>query len=206
MLLSMPRLFFLACCMFIFFTAGCATLSEPPVDQAAYHKTPWKQRRMNLADLQNWWIQGAVSIQCRGKTDMATFNWKQLGDHYTITLYGPLNLGCISLQGCPGQVTLIKPMGSTFSASSAEQLMQRQLGWYLPVSNMYYWVRGLPAPGSSAKQIHDQYGHLVFLGQQGWMINFQAYQSQGNMDLPRKIILDNQALHVKLVISNWNLQ
>jgi outer membrane lipoprotein LolB len=135
---------------------------------------------------------------------MGSFTWEQLQDRYAINFYGPLNLGAVGIQGLPGRVTLVKPTGS-YSASTAEELMQRQLGWYLPVSNMYYWVRGIPAPGAKGQEQHDQYGHLTFLQQQGWTINFQAFQLGEQADLPRKIVMANQQLHVKLVINNWQL-
>ncbi|MBA2653664.1 MAG: outer membrane lipoprotein LolB [Gammaproteobacteria bacterium] len=186
------------------FLYGCATNMEPPVDQATYRVTPWKQRKLTLADTTRWNIQGAMSITSRGKTQMGSFTWKQIDNRYAIDIYGPLNLGSIGIQGLPGRVTLFKPTGS-YSASTPEALMRQQLGWYLPVSNMFYWVRGLPASGASGKQMRDEYGHLVLLEQQGWAIRFQSFQTQGNADLPRKILMDNQQLHVKLVINRWNL-
>lgn len=184
--------------------SGCATQIEPPIDQATYKMKPWSLRKVNLAEKTRWNIQGAVSIQSRGKTQMGSFTWEQIGQRYAINIYGPLNLGCIGIAGLPGKVTLNKPTGS-YSAPTAESLMLQQLGWYLPISNMYYWVRGLPAPGAVAKQLRDEYGHLALLQQQGWRIRFQAFQSHGNADLPRKILMDNQQLHVKLVINNWDI-
>lgn len=194
----------LALCLLAFILTGCATQMEPPIDHSSYTVKPWKQRRANMSARTRWNIQGSVSVQSRGKTQIGSFNWKQMGQYYVINIYGPLNLGAIEIQGQPGGVTLLKPTGAPSSASSPEALMQQQLGWYLPVSNLYFWVRGIPAPGS-AKEEHDQYGHLTFLRQQGWRIQFMAFQSRGNTDLPRKIVMDNQQLHVKLVIHDWNI-
>ncbi len=200
----MKKLQYFAVSIFLIILSGCATQIEPPFDHPTYTKKPWKQRRVNLADKTSWEIQGAVSIQSRGKAQMGSFNWKQIQQRYAINIYGPLNLGAIGIQGLPGRVTLFKPTGS-FSAATAEALMQQQLGWYLPVSNMRYWIRGIPAPGAKFRQSQDEYGHLVFLSQEGWQIQFSAFKPQGNTDLPRRIVMDNQQLHVKLVINHWNL-
>jgi outer membrane lipoprotein LolB len=190
--------------MYTLFLYGCATQMEPPFDQPTYQRKPWKIRQTKLSDQTYWDIHGAVSITSRGKTQMGSFAWEQNQSRYAISIYGPLNLGSIRIVGSPGDVTLVKPSGA-FSAPSPEALMQQQLGWYLPVSNMVFWVRGLPAPGKTGKQVHDEYGHLVFLQQQGWTIQYQAFEPHDRSDLPRKILMDNQALHVKLVIKNWNL-
>lgn len=183
---------------------GCSTPMQTAFDHPIYHSKPWEQRKVNLTNKHSWRIQGAVSVSTAQKTQMGSFAWQQMRGRYAINIYGPLNLGSIGIHGMPGYVTLYKPTG-TFSARTPEALMQQQMGWYLPISNMNFWVRGLPAPGIAAKQSHDQFGHLVFLQQQGWNIQFQAFQPLGNVDLPRKIVMDNQQLHVKLVIKNWNL-
>lgn len=200
----MRKLLCFAFLLYATFLYGCATQMEPPVDNATYSKKPWTLRKTRLGDKKSWNIQGAVSVTNRGKTQMGTFTWQQVYQRYTINIYGPLNLAGVGLQGSPGQVTLYKPTG-TFTAPNAETLMQSQLGWYLPISNLYYWVRGLPAPGHVTKQEQDQYGHLVLLEQQGWTIQYQSFQSNDDTDLPRKIIMDNQNLHVKLVIKSWDL-
>ncbi len=201
----MQKKYFVCCLFLLALLSGCATQVEPPVDHPIYQSKLWKHRKVNLANKTSWDIQGAVSIQSRGKTQMASFSWKQMRQYYAINVYGPLNLGNINLQGRPGSVTLSKSTGGYWSASTAESLMRQQLGWYLPVSSLYFWIRALPAPGFKAEQQQDEYGHLVLLRQEGWSIQFAAFQSLGNVDLPRKIVMDNPSLHVKLVITDWNL-
>jgi outer membrane lipoprotein LolB len=184
--------------------AGCATQIEPPVPQTAYHIKSWKQRKLNLAEKTCWNLQGAVSVQSQQKTQLGSFTWNQMNQYYTITISGPLNIGSLYIQGDPRQVTLYKPSGM-YKAPTAEALMQAQLGWYLPISNMYFWIRGLPAPRLAGRKAYDSYGHLIFLQQQGWEIYFQAFQPHGTIDLPRKIIMANQQLRVKLVINHWDI-
>jgi outer membrane lipoprotein LolB len=184
--------------------SGCATQTEPLMDHPVYQAKPWSLRKMHLSEKTRWDIQGSVGVSTQGKTQIGSFTWKQIDNRYAINLYGPLNLGSIGIAGLPGKVTLYKPTG-VYSATTPEALMQQQLGWYLPISNMYYWIRGLPAPGESGKQVRDNFGHLVLLQQQGWCIQFQAFIPQANADVPRKIIMDNAQVHVKLVITSWNL-
>lgn len=198
----MRLFFYFVSLLLVLFVTGCATQIQPPETSPNYRVKPWPQRKIALSDQTHWKINGSVSIQSRGKTEMGTFTWEQIDNRYAINIYGPLNLGSIGIAGTPYKVVLNKPTGS-YSAATPEALMKQQLGWYLPISNMYYWVRGLPAPGQKGQQQHDNEGHLVFLQQQGWRIRYEAFQTGRDRDLPRKILLDNQQIHVKLVIKNW---
>lgn len=180
---------------------GCATQIKPPNEQPTFVVKP---RKITLPNNKQWDLQGAVSIQYQGKAHIGSVTWQQVNDRYAINLYGPLNIGAIGIAGTPYKVTLNKPTGS-YSAATPEALMQQQLGWYLPISNMYYWVRALPAPGKIQKQVRNDDKRLVFLQQQGWTIQYQAFQAGDQSSLPQKIVLDNQKLHVKLVINHWNI-
>jgi outer membrane lipoprotein LolB len=193
---------FLSLISILFILSGCASQIAPPLDRPTHQPRTWLKPRIYQSDL-NWDIQGSISIQQRDKMQMATFTWKQIDSRYAINFYGPLNLGAIGIAGQPGNVTLNKPTAS-FSAPTAESLMQQQLGWFLPVSNMYYWVRGQAAPNSIKSQTKDQDGHLVYLQQQGWIIQFDAYRPEGDTVLPHKIWMENQSLRVKIVINRWD--
>ena len=83
--------------------------------------------------------------------------------------------------------------------------MQQVLGWQLPVTNLYFWVRGLPAPNSSASTTFDPYHHLIELEQQGWQIQYERYTAIQGIDLPSKLRLKRGQLQVKIVISSWKL-
>lgn len=183
---------------------GCASPMQTNFKPQNYQPKPWEQRKSKLIQKKRWNLQGAVSVRIKDKTQMGTFGWQQQRDRYTIQIAGPLNLAGVTLRGDRNSVALWRN-GRWHYANTPENLMRQQLGWYLPISNMYYWVRGVPAPGILAKEQHDQYGHLISLEQQGWSIRYQAYQTRDNVDLPHTIYLNNQGLHAKMVIKQWQM-
>ncbi len=71
--------------------------------------------------------------------------WEQI--LIDINLSGSLNIGSVVIIGQPNKVTLQRGNEAPISATTAEELMQRQLGWTLPIPSLWYWARGLPAPG-----------------------------------------------------------
>lgn len=186
--------------------AGCASL-ESPFDRAAKAPTnkplSSKTRASQLSHMESWTTRGSVSISYRGKTDIGSFVWHQRGLAYDFRTYGPLNSGSVRIEGRPGKATLWKDPRNPRTARSPEALMQQEVGWYLPLSNLRYWSRGLAAPGMPGRKRFDQYGHLAFLEQQGWAIDYQRYQAVGDRDLPRNIVMSHGELRVKIIFKEW---
>ena len=104
----------------------------------------------------------------------------------------------------PGKVILTTD-NKSYQAARPEALLKHQTGWHIPVANLYYWIRGLPAPGSPFEKITDSENRLASLQQQGWEISFLRYTSIKALDLPTKIFMKRPDLELRLVISEWTV-
>lgn len=195
------RFFLLIICLFF---VGCISM-QPATTPAVNQKLTWQKRSSQLEKITSWTINGSTSITRRGKTDMATVTWNQQGSHYNLTFLGPLSLGRVQITGAPGAITLSRSNRAPVSAKNPEQLMQQQLGWHMPISSLYYWVRGLSAPNSPAKTQFDRYDHLSQLTQEGWNIRYLKYTNVNGMDLPSLIALNSPELQLRLVIKQWQV-
>jgi len=184
--------------------SGCTTLQ--PTTGPVGHPMTWKARSAELKRIQAWTMHGSVSIQHAQKTDLASLQWDQQNDRYQFALFGPLGFGRVEIKGQPGRITLTQSNKQAISAATPELLMQRQLGWQIPVVHLYYWARGLPAPGISAKTTFDAYHHLIKLKQENWEIEYLEYMPLGPVDLPRKMQLTSEKLKIKLVAREWAVQ
>ena len=182
--------------------SGCAAL-QPGVQPAMDKDLTWAERAQTLSRIQSWDLNGLIAIRSSKDNWSATLNWQQTRQNYTIFLFGPLGAGSLKLSGNPQGVTLEAANGKKFNARNAESLLAAQTGWRLPVSNLYYWVRGLPAPSSRALKQFDAYHHLMTLRQQGWTIRYAHYISIRQTDIPSKIFLENSDLSVKIIINQW---
>jgi outer membrane lipoprotein LolB len=183
--------------------AACATL---PASQEAQNKAiSWSARQHQLTQITHWHINGAIAIKIEEHGQTASIDWQQQAlKNYVINLYGPLGMGRVTLTGTPEQVTLFAA-GKSYKAATPEALMQQVLGWQLPVQNLYYWIRGITAPTLAAKIDFDRFHHIQRLQQQGWQVNYQRYTSTDGIDLPSLLSLQHGNLHVKIVISRWEL-
>ncbi len=184
------------------FLAACST-TTPPLNQ----NVSWHARSQQLATITAFTIHGAVALRDGKQAQNASFYFTaQNASHYRLALYGPLGVGRTTLIGTDNGVTLQMSNGKVYSADSPEELMREQLGWSLPVSNLYYWVRGLPAPHTRHHQQFDAYHHVIEMQQQGWHIDYENYMQVGNFDLPAKIRWQRgKNLRAVLVISSWKV-
>lgn len=191
-------------CLFaiIFLLSGCSSPPQP----TPYQEIPRQERQTNLEKITSWRLNGSVSVRYRNNAHIASINWQQRHRSYWISLYGPLGFGEVSIEGMPGNVSLTRSGKPPISSSNIVTLMKSQLGWYIPVNGLYYWVRGMPQP--SVEQNHtqyDQFGHLRLLSQQNWLIRYSNYQHVNGIDLPAEILFQTPELTIKLVIRSWQL-
>ena len=184
-----------------FLLSACSTMSTPPSAPAV--KIPLKTRQVALNQINNWQITGKIGVRSANDSGSATVDWVQHDNRYMISLTGPMGANSMKLTGRPGEVALDMSNGKHFTASSPEELLAKQWGYHLPVSNMKYWIRGLPVPGAISNPRYDSYNRLSSLQQQGWNVQFLSYMNSGGRDVPSRISLNSPALQVKIVVYQW---
>lgn len=183
--------------------AGCAGLGPKEAVQGQGNAQAWRDHKAMTATVNGWEINGKVGIRAPSDSGSGTLYWLQRNDYYDIRLSGPLGRGAARLTGHPGQVTLEVANQGRYQAQTPEELLQTQLGWRLPVSNLVYWVRGLPSPEGKSTVVLDGDSRLARLEQDGWTVEYTRYSQQGDYWLPERLKVHGQDLDVTLVIKDW---
>lgn len=189
--MSRLKKFFLMICLLSL--VGCATVSPvkmPPTYSRA------KQIKQFQA-IKNWHLTGVLSIRTQNAGDSLHWSWQQNNKNYLILLSGPLGLGTIRVTGKPHVVLLERSDGKKFSAPSADQLLAEQTGWPLPIENLFYWIRTLPAPNASYQTKLNTNQQIATLIQDDWVIQ---YQYANNKIFPTQIILKNTGILIKIIV------
>jgi outer membrane lipoprotein LolB len=163
----------------------------------------WATRQAALNKLTTFTIKGKIAVQTPQESGSATLDWSQQQDHYLISLYGPLGAGGLKLSGQPGHITLKTNDGKTSTAGSPESLLKKVWGFNVPVSNLRYWVRGIPVPKLAYDSRLDNEHRLRQLIQAGYSIQFLGYTHTDGFDLPNKIFITSPSLKTKLIIYQW---
>lgn len=163
----------------------------------------WRARQKRIKTITHWDCKGAMAVKEGTKGFTAKMQLKQSApDVYELSLYGPLGSGHVVLKGQGGAVTLIDNKKKIW-AKNGQTLLKQQTGHTIPVNNLYYWLRGLPAPSPHAALSHDRYGHIVRIIQSGWRVDFLRYTSYKGIDLPSKLVMTYQNIKIKIVINKW---
>jgi outer membrane lipoprotein LolB len=183
--------------------AGCAGLTSRESVEGQGDPQQWQAHKAKVAALDGWQISGKVGIRAPKDSGSGTLFWLQRQDYYDIRLSGPLGRGAARLTGREGDVLLEVANQGRYQAESPEALLEEQLGWRLPVSHLFWWVRGLPAPDSRSRVTLDSDSQLARLEQDGWQLQYLTYTEQDGYRLPERIKLHGTDLDITLVIKDW---
>ncbi|MDZ7669571.1 MAG: lipoprotein insertase outer membrane protein LolB [Gammaproteobacteria bacterium] len=180
---------------FLFTGAGCASLPAEGPAQDGFD------------------LRGKLGIVQADESFSARFLWRQQAAAFRIDLWGPLGQGRLQLAGDQHTLELRDSDGSVISSGPSEAVMNRHLGWSLPLAVLPHWVRGRPAPnGSVAGRVKDAAGRLTAFRQLGWQVELERYQRLSDaagddqpVYLPHRVTARRGEYRVRLAISEWQI-
>ncbi|MDH5544730.1 MAG: lipoprotein insertase outer membrane protein LolB [Gammaproteobacteria bacterium] len=165
----------------------------------------WQQHRDQInAHKDSWQLSGRFGASMENDAWSGSIWWQQQLANYSIQLAGPLNQGAILLRGDDKNALLDMGSGSKHHNGNAETLLSRYIGWHIPFDGLRFWVLGLPQPlGDTQKVTLDEEGRINHIRHPHWDVKFQQYTQRGDVFLPRKIVLSNSEIRIRLVLDQW---
>ena len=153
----------------------------------------------------DWEISGKIGIQQKGTRSVSVlFKWRQKKNDYAIFLFN--NLGQIQLTIIGNNKTALaqQPDGTTTSASTPEALLKKLTGWSFPVSDTRYWIQG-KTRGSETMITHSSQGLISAFKSRQWQVKLMDYKEVSSALLPHKLKLQQENIHITLVIKEHAL-
>ncbi|WP_199102124.1 lipoprotein insertase outer membrane protein LolB [Aquitalea sp. ASV11] len=166
---------------------GCAT--ETVFRPAASTSSTARDQAFN--------VSGRISVNMDGKGSVGQFDWAHQPDADQLSVNSPLGTTVARLQRNPAGVSL-QADGKTWQATDVESLTQDVLGWTLPLGNLVWWIRGLPAPDAPY-----QFSADGSLAQQGWTIRFVSDADVPSL-YPKRVDMQRDRLTVRLLPQSWH--
>lgn len=182
--------------VFALLLAGCAAT---PVQQKMAEPAAYQPHLQHINEINNFAIVGRIAVLTETRGFSGSMRWHHHPDGDNIAFYSPLGTQLGQLNADAEGVTLTTSDQKTYRADDAEALTQKTLGWSLPMAGLHDWVLGRPTAGEFEIQAWDDLGRILRLQQNGWNIEYPAYQG----DLPSKVVLKSARLDLKLVIESW---
>lgn len=173
--------------MLLLLLNGCAYQQKAP------------QSPLSISDTY-WQLRGKFSVRSKEKNVSAKLHWLQCEDLYFIRLSGPLGRGAVKIVGDNNRVTLVTADGVKQSADNAQELLEKTLGWSLPIEDLRYWIRGIEQPQNTNGKYSK--GLLRSVSQSDWQINIAKREASAPY-LPEKISLSHPTIKSTVLISHW---
>ena len=178
----------------VLFLPACSMLSTTP--DIAYKPT---SAQSELYELQRWGFEGRIAVISKSDVAQASINWEHSPDEDLIRLSGPLGQGAVTIQLNSTGVTIDRGGGDVKTSTNPEEFINQQVGLFVPVKSLRYWVVGVPEKSQEVATIESGFE------QAGWRNQYKTMQSVGGHVLPRNMTVTKDSVKLKLFIDQWML-
>ena len=190
--------------------AGCGTLLDlfPREPEPAAPEPAWQAHAEDLSRLRSWSLLGTLSVRpAGGDASRVTMRWRQSPDSYLVRFMGPLGVGLFEVEGSATAVEARFPDGRRTSAASPEALLEREIGWSVPLQGLRYWIVGAPVPDGAPLEMElDDRGRLARLEQAGWTVVYERYGAVDGLSLPERIRFSNESVDATVIVRRWKAE
>ena len=185
--------------------SGCGSLLE--LMSSERESTTWEVHSRALSRFQTWTMVARLVVRTGGEASRVTVRWRQMHDTYNLRFTALFGAGLFELEGLGTGVEAKFADDRRVRAASAETLLQRALGWSVPLEGLRYWIVGVPAPDEAAASIEfDGQGRLARLQQSGWTVIYEEYVDVDDLSLPRRIRFSSATIDATVVVRRWQAE
>lgn len=170
--------------------------AEVPVRTDEHYKV---SERAHLYLLKRWSFDGRISLTDGRESWSAAILWAHTDAKDEIKLSGPLGQGAAVITLTNDTVTIDRGDDKPKQSTQVDEFIHQQLGVFVPVRALRYWVLGLINPATPYFEKGDGFK------QSNWDVHYLQMQNLGNEWLPRKIGVEQGEAKLKLIIDQWTL-
>lgn len=161
------------------------------------------ERERALANEPNWTISGRLGVSNAKDAGSGSLEWKQDGDAFRFSVHAPVTGKTWVLAGDAHRVVLEGLREQPVEGTDAAALLERELGWHVPVAELTEWVRAARAKGEAEIEFRSD-GLPAVIRQDGWKIEYPDYDEAHQPPLPRKVFASRGEYRVRLSVSEWH--
>lgn len=165
--------------------AGCASF---------YDATPRKQSITYTKPIHiesEFDISGRFIIKRPNKNDYGNFTWNRSGESEELDFNSPVGQTVAKIIIESGNATLYAK-NESYTSESLNEMMEKRLGFVLPMNYLHYWIQGVPLPNiPTTKQLTTGFVQL------GWNVEYLQWIDSAH---PEIIQCTKDDLVIKLLI------
>lgn len=149
-------------------------------------------------------LSGRISVTDGKENASGLIDWTHRSKHDQLAFSSPLGQLLARLEAGPEGAVLRTAKGETYQAASAEALLPQLFGIELPLARLPGWLQAAPASDASIRE-RDPQGRPTVVIDQGWRIEYPAYQHEGPDALPGTLRFSRGDTQLRLAIDHWTL-
>ena len=184
---------------------ACAGPRVRPLEADAQSLARQSAREQTLAQHADWTLRGRLGVSDGRDSGSGSLEWEQDGDAYRFSVHAPVTGKTWVLRGRAGHAVLEGLREQPVEGDDAAALLERELGWRVPVAGLVDWARGLRAPGAARVTFRAD-GLPAVIEQAGWRVEYLDYDQSRDPPLPRKVFASRGDYKVRLAIREWTLE
>ncbi len=193
-MLRFKKVGLLVCGCLVFILSACSVV---PVDSDAHYS---RAAMLHLYELEHWSFEGRLALTRQRDAWSANISWEHSPEVEKIKLSGPLGQGAVVILLAGNVVTIDRGGDDVQTSTRPEEFINQQLGMFVPVQSLRYWVVGLPEPLRSYQDTD------VGFNQAGWLSEYKQMQLVNDDGaMPHKMMVMNNQVKLKLIIDHWDL-
>jgi len=154
--------------------AGCRTAPVPPPIIGPGADAPWAEQRDALAGVSRYALTGRVAVAADGEGFSGSLRYQQQERRAELAIDGPLGMGGVRVNVDGEAVTISDSRGESFDGPAARAELEQRLGFTLPLTELRWWLLGIPAPGEVDVTAEAASGEIHGFMQNGWRVNIDA--------------------------------
>jgi outer membrane lipoprotein LolB len=182
--------------------AGCRT-APPAAIIGPGADAPWPEQRAGLEKLDRYGLNGRVAVAANGQGFSASLRYEQLPRRSNLALDGPLGIGGLRVALDGEELQIETSRGEKLGGEDARAELERRLGFALPLSELRWWLLGIPAPGEASIDQDGASGEIHGFTQGGWHVSIAARAAGLGFSLPQRLVAEREGARLKLLVERW---
>ncbi|MFP4614393.1 MAG: lipoprotein insertase outer membrane protein LolB [Thiohalorhabdus sp.] len=185
--------------------AGCAALGPQPAEDRDRAAAAYRERAEALAAPDGWRMVARVRVEGPEESGQVRLHWTHQDRSDRLQVRNPFGQTVLEVRYGAQGMQVRDSRGRTYRGATARMVLQRRLGWRVPVESMARWALGL-ADEERLPEVLDDLGAPLELRSGPWRVTYGEYREVEGIRLPRDIRLEREGAEARLRVEQWDLR
>lgn len=185
--------------------AGCAVPRMPgPAEDQEAAAGAYRERAARLAELAGWQLDGRVVVKGPGESGQARIRWSRSSGEGRLAVRNPFGQTVLEVRRDRDGLSLRDARGGMYRGNEVHAVLQRRLGWRVPLGRLARWALGLGRENRVPADLDDR-GRPRHLRVGPWTVAYTEYERVDGLWLPTAMAVTRGETALRIRVDRWQL-